>query len=288
MKGAAPRRWGNVMFKIRKEQMDLFEEAAILNLEERTVDYLRASLPFHSEVHGDIGLREVVRLGRQRAAGYGITAEGDVQRYVLLMFGMGSHFDRDPLLPWAAATLRDPTIPEGSGRIERLYDEALARRARVAIKRRPGIVSRRLRPLLELRPRPGKVDRPIQPPTPSPTSITLDPVDLQFAFSVLEQLHQVFPEKFDEIGEDLIRPWIRAGVQEALRHDLTTERGAKLYVGLMFILGSGVAIDPQFPWVASILGDRPEAERALRVNRLYEATARYLRRWLSSINRIRS
>lgn len=92
------------MFKVRKEQMAVFEEAAIQNLEERTLDYLAASLPFHSEVLGEIGLREVVRLGRQRAAGYGITAEGGVQRYLLLMFGMGSHFDRDALLPWGSMT----------------------------------------------------------------------------------------------------------------------------------------------------------------------------------------
>jgi hypothetical protein len=281
-------RWGNSMFKIRKEQMALFEEAAIRNLEERTVDFLRASVPFHSEVLGETGLREVVRLGRQRAAGYGITAEGGVQRYVLLMFGMGSHFDRDALLPWTAAMLTDPTIPDGSVRIQRLYDEALARRDRVAIKRRPGIVSRRLRPILGLRPKSGLVDRLIRLSAPSATSATLDAVDPQFTFNVLEGLHQVFPEKFDEIGEKLIRPWIRAGVAEAIGYGLATERGAKLYVGLMFILGGGVAVDPQFPWVATVLGDRLEADPALRVDHLYEATARYLRRWLSSINKTRS
>jgi hypothetical protein len=93
------------MLILRDEQMralarpgrEAFEARLVANVEERFPDTCRS-------LGGD-GTRKAVELAVTRAEGYGLETDRDVTAYVTLTFTFGRDFDRDPSLPWAAATL---------------------------------------------------------------------------------------------------------------------------------------------------------------------------------------
>ncbi len=110
------------MLTIRKEQMAVFREPAINDYVKRTVAHLKESFPEKCEALGDLKVREMVQYGIQRAASYGITTEGDVRRYIDLMFMFGSDFDQDPELPWVGSILNNKALVSTT-KVNRLYEE---------------------------------------------------------------------------------------------------------------------------------------------------------------------
>jgi len=95
-----------------------FYQAAIARLEElfpRKCNYL-----------GELGLRRLINRGLELADSYGLNSERDVSVVVVLMFVLGSGFDRDPLAPWASRILRSDEQTTAGERIDRLYAEAVA------------------------------------------------------------------------------------------------------------------------------------------------------------------
>jgi hypothetical protein len=78
------------------------------------------------EALGEQIIRLLIEQGIQDAAAYGISGRRGQVIYIVLMFLMGSPFDRDPLLPWAAEILTD-AAPEGEQeKIDRLFDASHA------------------------------------------------------------------------------------------------------------------------------------------------------------------
>lgn len=73
-----------------------------------------------SALHGIIA---AARAGSDR---HGIVAPRGAAVYLACVAMLGSAFDSDPLLPWAAAALATDAGPEGADRAERLYVEAMA------------------------------------------------------------------------------------------------------------------------------------------------------------------
>ena len=92
-------------------------------------------------------------------------------------------------------------------------------------------------------------------------------------------LSNLFPEKYEYIGEDCVNGLIQLGVESAKRYEITGERGLAVYIGLMFILGSGFDNDPQFPWAAEILNDETITDQIERVNGLRSAAMLALEQW---------
>jgi hypothetical protein len=66
----------------------------------------------------------LVGLGEARSARYGLTTRAGAAFYVVLMFMLGSEFDRDPLYPWAGLILLDAAEPEAKAR--RLHTAAMS------------------------------------------------------------------------------------------------------------------------------------------------------------------
>ena len=95
--------------KIRKEQMAALDRAALKAFEDELVRHLQDFDPKHTTVLDEDGVRQVIRLGMERAAKYGLTNRGPIRFYIELMFLFGSDFDTDPWLPWAGAC--SPTHP---------------------------------------------------------------------------------------------------------------------------------------------------------------------------------
>jgi hypothetical protein len=115
------------MLKILKEQADAFSAAAVRDFENRMVKHLRRFFRADCRILGEEGVRETIRHGVLRAAGYGIVSEHDVALYLNLMMALGRDFDRDPRLPWARAVLVDTSLPEPSRRMARLYRKTVER-----------------------------------------------------------------------------------------------------------------------------------------------------------------
>lgn len=109
------------MFKIRQEQMTAFQGDALRVFEERMVAHVGRCLP---ECMADLGegrVREVIRLGIERAAVFDIVAERDVCKFIDLMLVFGTDFD--VARAWAREILDDES-ESPRGKLQRLYEQA--------------------------------------------------------------------------------------------------------------------------------------------------------------------
>lgn len=70
-------------------------------------------------------VQELVRTAIATGASHGITGTRGITLIATLMFVLGSGFERDPLLPWIASTLKDRSIRSPAKRIDKLYLKAL-------------------------------------------------------------------------------------------------------------------------------------------------------------------
>ncbi len=95
------------MLKIRAEQIEVFEQAAIRNFIERMVVYMQETFPKHYEILGRDKVRDLVRYGIEQAKAHELTAERSIRLYTTLMLMFGSRFDADPQYPWADEILDD-------------------------------------------------------------------------------------------------------------------------------------------------------------------------------------
>ena len=70
------------------------------------VVHLRANFPDHKVTSDEPGLRSLIGTGVERAAGYDITYEDDVRRYLDYMLTLSPDFDTNPATSWAGQILR--------------------------------------------------------------------------------------------------------------------------------------------------------------------------------------
>jgi len=91
-----------------------FETRVYLHL---TSEYASARCTTENEV------RQLIRLGIQRANGYRITTEYDVARFIDLMYLLSPDFDSNPQSAWIRDVLSDPQIPDDK-KMDLIYDKA--------------------------------------------------------------------------------------------------------------------------------------------------------------------
>jgi len=106
------------MFTIRKEQVEVFEEAAYPNFESAMLEHLKVRQPDVSRELNETQLRAVIRCGFVRARAHGITLYEDIADFTCLIFVFGPYFDE---LPWARRALEDPDHPDPEERASQLY-----------------------------------------------------------------------------------------------------------------------------------------------------------------------
>jgi hypothetical protein len=70
------------------------------------------------------------------------------------------------------------------------------------------------------------------------------------------------------------------GRKTALDRGFRADYGQTVYLGLMFLLGSGFDTDPRYPWIHGILEDPELRDENARAERLYAAAMSYLDQWL--------
>lgn len=250
------------MLKIRNEQINVFQQAAVRDFEDQLVKYVGEHFPKHYGNLGETGVRKVVRYGLNRAESHRLIDKRSISLYVSFMFMLGSHFDTDPQLPWALEILKDEITPDEKLRIDRLYDKVMEYFDHVAGDNE--YIDKALRRIRK---------EQIESLSSSGSGGLLDDMTLF--------LNKIFPQKCEYIGEDLIRSMILHGIKAAKRYNITDERGLIIYISLMFILGSSFDTDPQFPWVMAILNDETTTDETEKILRLYTEAATRLDKWLA-------
>jgi hypothetical protein len=245
---------------IRPKQMQAFSDAAVAHFEDEMLNHLKGFAPKHCEIMGDDGVRQLIRLGMERARGHNLTNRGPVRLYLELMFLFGSDFDTDPQLRWVAEILGQPG--EEMTRADLLHQKLKDYLDKVA-----GPENKFAKDALQRASKQRFEDLPV-----SGGDATRE---------ILRRLQGNYPEKYQYVGEEALRPLIPLGIELARRNSVSTNAGVVLLVGLAFTLGHGFATDIQFPWVASTLRNEAIGDPNKRVERLYSKAMTYLGRVLA-------
>jgi hypothetical protein len=237
------------MLIIREQQMKAFERAAEARFAETLAGHITETFPAACGALGPAQVRKFVETGIARAAHHGFHMERDIYLYLCLMFMLGSWFDEDVQLNWAARHLAVPS----PGRMRKLHEAALKYLDEVAGENNGRLV----RALLRIR----RCD-PARLAAFSPDTFENDTLRLLAGF---------YPEKFRCQGEAPTRAAIAQSVRSAARYEIQDPAGQALYAGLTFMLGSGFDTDPLCPWAAEILSGGGEGKsEALRRRAMLE------------------
>lgn len=251
------------MLRIRKEQNEELGKIALKRFEDNMVEHIKEFFPKYYEIHEEPLIRKVILYAVDRAESYDLITERDLCFYINLVFLLGSNFDTDPQLPWAAEILKDETITDSVTRIDRLHDKAMQYLDRAA-----GVENEYLGRAL-LRIREISIEDFRQKLTPNTGGIAA------------AQLQKIWPMKCQELGETALRRLIRDAIESAKAYNITSERGIVLYSWFMFMLGGGFDKDPQFPWATAVLNDESIPDESTRVDRLYKEGMDFLKKWLT-------
>ncbi|MBN2592658.1 MAG: hypothetical protein JXA81_04050 [Sedimentisphaerales bacterium] len=251
------------MLKIRKEQNDELAKVALKRFEDDMVIHIKKYFPKYYEIMGEPTVRKVIQYSIEKAETYGFTTERDVCLYINLVFLLGSNFDTDLQIPWAAATLKDETITDSVIRINKIYEIAMDYLDRVNGKNNL-YLALALRKIREV-------------PFGEFSNAVLENVDQK----VISQLKNIWPEKCQHLGNSISHQLVQRGIESARRYNITGEKGLVLYIGLMFMLGSGFDHDPQFTWTTAVLKNKDLIEQTPKIERLYTESMTFLNKWLT-------
>jgi hypothetical protein len=245
------------MLLIRKEQMEVFRSGALRLFEDEMIAHLAEfSPPLFKTVKED-QMRKVIRLGMNRADGYGFNLRGPVRLYLELMLLFGSFFDTDPQYPWAGEILTDRDTGPQMQRAEWLYERTRDYRQQVNGPKDAYTLSA-LRTIAVFARQPLQVSAS------------------DFVPLMLRETARVYPEKTAYVGDERLEMLIDEGTSTAKTHGFSTVRGAALTVVLMFAFGHGCFGDPLYPWIARTLNDERITDSEARARRLEKKALTWL------------
>ena len=243
--------------KIRKEQMEVFEEVRLPEFEDYMVEHLKDFSPLHSKSLGEEGIRILIRTGMERAKKHGFTHRGPVKFYIEAAILLGIDFDTDPQYPWPGKILRDPSVPDQMERADRVHAWLIV--------------------LLEAAGGPGR--QYAKQALRRARTMPLEAVPVSspgFEREALRRMAENHPEEAAYLGNTVLRGLIPRAIEETKRFSVSTDLGVCLFLGLMFAVGHGFTGDPKYPWVANTLKNPAFTDPAKRVEKLYSKTMTYL------------
>ncbi len=250
------------MFEIRNEQKQELKRAAYRDFERRMVKHLCKYFPIQGDVLGEDQMLKVVQYGIPKANSYGFTTQRNMALYLTLMPFLGSNFDKDVQFPWASQILSDKSIADTSNRADRLADRALEYRSHVI-----GDGGKYVKKLVKYRKR------------------TLDslwkPASGSLADQAIVQMENLYPEKYEAIGEEHSRRLVQYGIETCAGFGITQDRGVAILVVMMFLMGSGFYYDPIYPWAEEVLNDDSIDTEEQRVDKLFAAGHEFMDKWLA-------
>lgn len=251
------------MLKIRRAQLEVFEQAALKKFEDDMVVHSKEFSPKLSQVLGDEQLRVAIRQAISRARTHGLTNRGPVRLFIDMMFLFGSAFDTDPQYPWAARILR--SSEDQMQRADWLHAQILEYQEKVS---GPGAVNTRnaLKGLAEL--------------ARQQLTFTAD----TFVADMLNLMESGFPQKASYIGSEALEVLIREASDESRRYGLRPYRDDALIGVLMFAFGHGCTDDPLYPWIAATLKDKRIINGEARAERLERKALTWLDHVIASFS----
>ena len=111
------------MLAIRREQVDVLEQASTKRFEDRMVAHLSVAFKEKCQSLGEAEVRGLIQHGVRRSRRYAIATERDVCKYVEVMFILGRDFDEDPQYAWAHQTLMDSQFKYPADRIKAVREQ---------------------------------------------------------------------------------------------------------------------------------------------------------------------
>lgn len=233
------------MLTIRNAQMAALRHASRDHFLGQLGVHLAHYFPADVRVLDAAQLSAVMELGIGRAAEYGLALAGQTAHFVSLMFMLGSHFDQDPQLPWAAAALNAPGTQAGA-RLQQLHAAAKSHLHAIsgptgAIYRAALVTARRL---------------PFE-------AFQADRLSDDAIRAIATRIH---PEKYHRIPD--IAAVLALAHAKAAQHGLPAGGdGALCGATLMLLLGSHFDRDPIHPWAAEVLArDLPPGAKSLALH----------------------
>ena len=252
------------MLQIRDKQMAAFERAARQRFEERLVERARKNFPRFVEIVGDKAVGSAVHKGYSRAETHELRSEREICLFVDVAIMLGSGFDTDPQLPWAAAILADEKLSSPLARAETLHERAMGYLDEVVGEGQVfplgAFLGVRKRACEELERRLGR----------------------NLEREALTLFGEVWPAKSNYVGESALLGLVEQARASAARYGITTSAGVGIYALFAFVLGHGFGSDPLYPWVAEVLTSPEITAEGARIRRLYSTALAYINQALGT------
>ena len=228
-------------------------------LRQRVVAHVKASYPEDYAVLGPDLVGRAADVGIARAASHGFLLGDEVEKYVDLMFLLGSRFDEDPILPWAAAILANPAIGSPHVRIHNLEVTAAGYLQRTTGEDgehyKAALIRARRTPFEELIAR--RADDPVK--------------DLQLL------LYWLYPQQYLSLSKASLAGLTARAAAAAEAHRMDIREGRAILAALMSLVGSHFDTDLLQPWAAPVLA-APDAP-AVKIRALHQAAMDRLDRY---------
>jgi hypothetical protein len=255
---------------IRSEQMLVLEQACNKAFEERMLARLRQYFPKHAELLSEDQLRGLIGLALDRARGHNLVSERNVALYLDLMCLLGSGFDTDAQIPWAARILADRSCPTPDARAGQLHAQGwdFAQKSLEDFKDPAGKKApHRLVAVLD------EIGRR-----------ALDSMPPQALRGLADQLcadlQAAFPVRCAIIGKDCLARVARRAVESSREYGIDNARGISLFAIVSLVAGADFDRDPQLPWASRILSDEStSADSIARTQRFHTEALECFRQW---------
>jgi hypothetical protein len=216
------------MLIIRKEQIRAFERVDMPRFEKEMLKHVDEHFPRHAEVLGAKTVLNVIRHGFDRAENYDFSTRHEVCLFIDMMIMLGSDFDTDPQLPWAADILNDETISDPTVKIEKLYDRVMVYLDHV-------VGTDGVFPVGPLR---KMLEYPIKRLERQLSSDMENWVLLEFK--------SIWPQKYRAVEEEQLRLLIQNNMDSIEGYGFSGQRAVGFFLILMYLLGHRFYIDPQY------------------------------------------
>lgn len=199
---------------------------------EEMVAYFSDNEKYYAELIGEDGLREVVKLGINRAKSHGITWQSPVRLYIHLMFHLGSYFDVDPLLTWARKTLENPDYAGAQQvRMNRVREQKILFFNDIYGENREHLKKIISRVYADVK------------------SGNLPNRDIE----INGYISSMMPNRFKEENKALILDLVADTQRHLINLGMTRISSTVILTIMRILYGIGVPNDPLFPWVRNIL-----------------------------------
>jgi hypothetical protein len=99
------------MLRIRRSQMQQFEQVALRHYEDRMLQTIAKAHPERYEQDGEDRMRVLVQVGVHKCEYYGITDDDDVEHYILLLIEWGLDFEQAQGMMECLEVLEDKDLP---------------------------------------------------------------------------------------------------------------------------------------------------------------------------------